>query len=79
MFHGVARRRRPPCARRRASPRHARRSSASVAVRMDQERLIDRAETFAKTRAERLRLAFRLAGLNPAAYAGRGVGASAAR
>ncbi|HYE42432.1 MAG TPA: peptidoglycan DD-metalloendopeptidase family protein [Caulobacteraceae bacterium] len=39
-----------------------------LAVRLDQERLIARAETFAKTRAERLRLAFRLAGLNPAAY-----------
>jgi murein DD-endopeptidase MepM/ murein hydrolase activator NlpD len=38
-------------------------------VRMDQERLIDRAERLAQTRAERLRLAFRLAGLNPAAYA----------
>ena len=42
-----------------------------VAVRMDQERLIARAETEAQTRAERLRLAFRLAGLNPAAYAPR--------
>lgn len=41
-----------------------------IAVRMDQERLIARAETFADNRAERLRLAFRLAGLNPAAYAG---------
>lgn len=40
-----------------------------IAVRMDQERLIARAETFADSRAERLRLAFRLAGLNPAAYA----------
>ena len=43
-----------------------------VAVRMDQERLIDRAETVAHTRAERLRLAFRLAGLNPSAYSPRG-------
>lgn len=42
-----------------------------VAVRMDQERLIERAESFAETRAERLRLAFRLAGLNPSAYAPR--------
>ncbi|OYX31481.1 MAG: peptidase M24 [Caulobacterales bacterium 32-69-10] len=42
-------------------------------VRMDQERLVAAAETFAKTRADRLRLAFRLAGLNPAAYSGRGV------
>ena len=39
-----------------------------IAVRMDQERLIARAESEAHTRAERLRLAFRLAGLNPAAY-----------
>src|SRR5260221_528461 len=30
------------------------------------------AEPFAKTRADRLRLAFRLAGLDPAVYAGRG-------
>jgi murein DD-endopeptidase MepM/ murein hydrolase activator NlpD len=42
------------------------------AVRMDQERLIARAQQFAETRAERLRLAFRLAGLNPAAYVGQG-------
>ena len=41
-------------------------------VRMDQERLIARAERLAQTRAERLRLAFRLAGLNPAAYAAGG-------
>lgn len=40
-----------------------------IAVRMDQEQLIARAESVASTRAERLRLAFRLAGLNPAAYA----------
>ena len=45
-----------------------------VAVRMDQERLIDRAEAVAHTRAERLRLAFRLAGLNPSAYAPLGAG-----
>jgi len=43
-----------------------------VAVRMDQERLIQRAGDFAQTRAERLRLAFRLAGLNPAAYGANG-------
>ena len=41
-----------------------------VSVQMDQERLISRAQTFADSRAERLRLAFRLAGLNPSAYAG---------
>ena len=34
------------------------------ATRMDQERLIDNAETFAKSRAERLRLAMRMAGLD---------------
>src|SRR5258706_471241 len=43
-----------------------------VSVRNDQERLIAAAETFAKNRADRLRLAFRLAGLDPAVYAGRG-------
>jgi murein DD-endopeptidase MepM/ murein hydrolase activator NlpD len=41
------------------------------AVRLDQERLIEAAETFAKSRADRLRLAFRLAGLDPTVYAGR--------
>ena len=40
------------------------------AVERDQDRLIDEAETFAKNRADRLKLAFRLAGLDPAAYAG---------
>lgn len=39
-------------------------------IRMDQTRLIAQAEMFAKGRADRLRLAFRLAGLNPAAYVG---------
>jgi murein DD-endopeptidase MepM/ murein hydrolase activator NlpD len=38
------------------------------AVQMDQERLVAAAEGFAKSRADRLRLAFRLAGLNPAAF-----------
>ena len=42
------------------------------AVQLDQERLIEATESFAKTRADRLRLAFRLAGLDPAVYAGRG-------
>ncbi|MEO8813300.1 MAG: M23 family metallopeptidase [Caulobacteraceae bacterium] len=41
------------------------------AVRADQDRLIAEAETFATNRADRLRLAFRLAGLRPAAYAQR--------
>lgn len=39
------------------------------AVRQDQDRLIDEAETYAKSRADRLRLAFRLAGLDPTALA----------
>ncbi len=38
-------------------------------VQVDQDRLIAQAETFAKSRADRLRLAFRLAGLDPAALA----------
>jgi murein DD-endopeptidase MepM/ murein hydrolase activator NlpD len=42
------------------------------ATRMDQERLIDAAETFAKSRAERLRLAMRMAGLDAGNYTGRG-------
>ena len=37
-------------------------------VMMDQERLVNAAETYARTRAERLRLAFRLAGLNPSSF-----------
>ncbi|MDR3512872.1 MAG: peptidoglycan DD-metalloendopeptidase family protein [Caulobacteraceae bacterium] len=38
------------------------------AVRADQDRLIAEAETFARSRADRLRLAFRLAGLDPDAF-----------
>ncbi len=42
-------------------------------VRMDQDRLIAQAETFAKTRTDRLRLAMRLAGLDPS-HVARGEG-----
>jgi len=42
------------------------------ATRMDQERLIDAAENFAKSRAERLRLAMRMAGLDSGNYTSRG-------
>ena len=42
------------------------------AVSADQERLLDQAESVAKTRAERLRLAFKMAGINPSAFAPRG-------
>ncbi len=38
------------------------------AVRADQDRLIAQAETYARSRGERLRLAYRLAGLDPAAF-----------
>jgi len=41
-------------------------------VRAGQERLIDAADDFAKTRADRLRLAFRMAGLTPSAYMPKG-------
>jgi murein DD-endopeptidase MepM/ murein hydrolase activator NlpD len=37
-------------------------------VRMDQDRLIEQAETYAKSRADRLRLALKLAGLNPSSF-----------
>lgn len=47
-------------------------ASRIAAVQTDQERLIEATETFAKSRADRLRLAFRLAGLDPAIYAARG-------
>ncbi len=43
-------------------------------VRAEQERMVAEAEVLAKSRAERLRLAFRLAGLNPAAFSGNGDG-----
>jgi murein DD-endopeptidase MepM/ murein hydrolase activator NlpD len=46
------------------------------ATRMDQERLIDAAETFAKSRAERLRLAMRMAGLDAGAFTSRDGGSS---
>jgi murein DD-endopeptidase MepM/ murein hydrolase activator NlpD len=38
-------------------------------VQMSQEKLLEAADTYAKSRADRLRLAFRLAGLTPSAYA----------
>jgi murein DD-endopeptidase MepM/ murein hydrolase activator NlpD len=40
------------------------------AVQADQERIIEAAASFAKNRADRLRMAFRLAGLDPNIYAG---------
>src|SRR5262249_22322890 len=46
-------------------------------IEQDQNRLIDAAETYAKSRADRLKLAFRLAGLDPAVY-GRGAPTGAA-
>lgn len=39
---------------------------------VDQERIISAAESFSSSRAERLRAAFRLAGLDPSNYGGRG-------
>ncbi len=41
-------------------------------VRVSQEQLLDAADAFAKSRADRLRLAFRLAGLSPTAYMPKG-------
>ena len=41
-------------------------------VRVGQEQLLDAADTFAKSRADRLRLAFRMAGLSPANFTDRG-------
>lgn len=41
-------------------------------VRASQEELLDAADSFAKSRADRLRLAFRLAGLTPASYMPKG-------
>jgi murein DD-endopeptidase MepM/ murein hydrolase activator NlpD len=47
------------------------------AVEKDQDRLVEAAEGYAKSRADRLRLAFHLAGLDPSAYSGHATGASA--
>ena len=68
MFHGVDGAEAALAPAPALSATEARPVQRIVAVRMDQERLIERAGDFAQTRAERLRLAFRLAGLNPAAY-----------
>ncbi len=43
-------------------------------VRTDQDRLIAEAESYAKSRAERLRIAMRLAGLNPSQFTASGEG-----
>jgi murein DD-endopeptidase MepM/ murein hydrolase activator NlpD len=53
-----------------ASPAQASPAQRIQDVQQDQDRLIDAAETFAKNRADRLKLAFRLAGLDPTAYSG---------
>jgi murein DD-endopeptidase MepM/ murein hydrolase activator NlpD len=53
-----------------ASPAQASPAQRIQTVQQDQDRLIDAAEIFAKNRADRLKLAFRLAGLDPAAYTG---------
>jgi murein DD-endopeptidase MepM/ murein hydrolase activator NlpD len=57
-----------------SSPAQATPAERIQNVQQDQDRLIDAAETFAKNRADRLKLAFRLAGLDPAAYTGAGDG-----
>ena len=57
-----------------AGPAQASPAQRIQTVQQDQDRLINAAETFAKNRADRLKLAFRLAGLDPAAYTGAGDG-----
>jgi murein DD-endopeptidase MepM/ murein hydrolase activator NlpD len=47
-------------------------AQAVETVRVSQEQLLDAADTYAKSRADRLRLAFRLAGLTPAAFMPKG-------
>lgn len=49
-------------------PRNASATRRIEVVRSNQERLIDAADNFAKGRADRLRLAFRLAGLSPSDF-----------
>ncbi len=70
-----------PGAQAALAPAIARATSASAEVsplrrielvRAGQERLIDAADDFAKTRADRLRLAFRLAGLTPSSFVPKG-------
>ena len=41
-------------------------------VRIGQEQLLDAADSYAKSRADRLRLAFRMAGLTPSSFVDRG-------
>jgi murein DD-endopeptidase MepM/ murein hydrolase activator NlpD len=41
-------------------------------VRIGQEQLLDAADTYAKSRADRLRMAFRMAGLTPSSFVDRG-------
>jgi murein DD-endopeptidase MepM/ murein hydrolase activator NlpD len=55
-----------------AAPSHGTPMQRIQSVQADQDRLIDAAETFAKNRADRLRLVFRLAGLDPDVYAASG-------
>lgn len=50
-------------------------SEQIAAVRDDQERLLAQAETLARSRAERLGVAIRMAGLDPSSYSGRVAGA----
>lgn len=69
MFHGVEGAQTALAPAPALNPDRSTPVQRMIAVRMDQERLIARAESVASSRAERLRLAFRLAGLNPAAYA----------
>jgi murein DD-endopeptidase MepM/ murein hydrolase activator NlpD len=73
-FHGVPGAQEALAPQTAPTPKSASPIERVLAVRSDQERLISKAEIFAQSRAERLRLAFRLAGLNPAAYAGSGGG-----
>ncbi|MGI9168734.1 MAG: M23 family metallopeptidase [Caulobacteraceae bacterium] len=60
-----------PALMRPAAPAGGGPAQRILAVQMEQERLIEAAGSFAKSRADRLRLAFRLAGLDPVVYAGR--------
>ena len=55
-----------------AAPLNATGTQRIQAVEGDQEKLIGAAESFAKNRADRLKLAFKLAGLDPEVYARRG-------
>lgn len=71
LFQSVASGKAPGPTTATAAPTPASAQARIEAVQLGQERLVATTTSMAKTRAERLRLAFKLAGLNPESYIGR--------